>query len=54
MSAMLVTTLLLAAIGLIGILNLVLAFSGVGTVELSPLKVGLLALVIGAGVGLLR
>ncbi len=52
MYALMVATLVLSAIGLLSLLNLMLAFFGVETIEISMLTVGGLALLIGVGVKL--
>lgn len=54
MYGLLLATFVLAAIGLIAILNLALAFFGVETFGFSLLNVGLLALVLGIGASFLR
>lgn len=54
MYALLVATFVLAAIGLIAILNLTLTFFGVETFGFSLLNVGLLALVLGIGASFLH
>lgn len=54
MYGLLLATFVLAAVGLIAILNLALAFFGVETVGLSLLNVGLLALVLGIGASFLQ
>jgi len=54
MYALLVATFVLAAIGLIAILNLALAFFGVETSGFSLLNVGLLTLVLGIGASFLH
>lgn len=54
MYGLLVTVFILAAIGLIAMLNLVLALFGFESFALSGLNVGLLALLLGVGVSFLR
>lgn len=54
MYTLLLATFVLAAIGVIFLVNLMLAFFGVEAIELSVLRVGLLALVIGFGMSFLR
>lgn len=54
MYGLLVTVFSLAAIGLIAMLNLVLALFGFESFALSGLNVGLLALLLGVGVSFLR
>lgn len=54
MYGLLVAVFILAAIGLIAMLNLVLALFGFESFALSRLNVGLLALLLGLGVSFLR